>query len=209
MHTGRPTSMRRIASRRRVAAVAAAVVSLGAACDGQGGRAARSITVTDLTGLAGERAVRLVDSLDLDIRIEEAGDRDAPRGGSSPGVDFTGGFAPGVVVRQDPAPGTKVEPGAVLTLFVSGATRLGEGERRFRLLTHCGLGLPLEFQGEHWLPVNRKLRRTINAPEGFTSHGYYDVGTVRRIDRDSLVYTSSMGIAVEYEPTSRRSQGCE
>lgn len=189
--------------------MAAAALLAFVACSGEADRPGRSITVADLTGLTHERAVRLVDNLDIDVRIEKVDGRDMRPAASSPGIVLTGNLAPGVVLTQEPAAGSTVEPGAELTLFVSRATRLRRGERRFRLLTHCGLSLPLAFGGEHWLPVNRKLRRSINAPEGFTSHGYYDVGRVRRVDEDSLVYTSSTGVAVEYEPSSKRAEGCE
>jgi hypothetical protein len=194
---------------RAIAAGMAAVLTVGVACDAHEGSKARPITVADLTGLARERAVRLVDGLDLDVRIEEVDGRDMRPLASSPGIKLTGNLAGDVVTTQEPAAGVVVAPGAELTLFVSRATRLRRGERRFRLLTHCGLGLPMELEGRYWLPVNRKLRRTINAPEGFTSHGYFDVGRVRRVGRDSVVYTSSTGVAVQYQPTSRRPQGCE
>jgi hypothetical protein len=85
----------------------------------------------------------------------------------------------------------------------------GPGEGEFRLLTHCGLSLPLEFDQRYWLPVNRKLRRTINPPEGFASDGYYDEGHLRVVDRDTIIYTSSGGTSVKYEPTRRRPFSCE
>lgn len=83
-----------------------------------------------------------------------------------------------------------------------------EGER-FELLIHCGLSVPLEFDDRLWLPVDRRLRRTHNPPEGFGSDENYDVGTIRVIDHDTIIYTSSEGVEVEYEPTKRRPEICE
>lgn len=47
-----------------------------------------------------------------------------------------------------------------------------------------------------------------------TRHSYtldenYDRGTIRRIDADTIIYTSSEGREVEYEPTDRRTEVCE
>jgi hypothetical protein len=81
-------------------------------------------------------------------------------------------------------------------------------EKKIRLLEHCGLSLPLEFDSRYWLPVDPELRRTNNPPEGFAS-GYYDEGTIRRINRNSLIYSSSTGIEVEYTPTDKQPAGCE
>jgi hypothetical protein len=153
----------------------------------------RKITIADLTGINRTRAVSLVDNLDLEIRIQEV-DSDATSE---------------VVLRQVPVAGTVVQPGSTLTLFVPNPRLLPVGERRFRLLTHCGLSYPLEFDGHFWLPTDRTLRRTINAPEGFASHNYYDHGTIRRIDADTVIYTSSTGVEVRYEPTTKVGQGCE
>lgn len=82
-------------------------------------------------------------------------------------------------------------------------------EERFELLTHCGLSLPLEYRDRFWLPVDRHLRRTYNPPDGFGGDENYDIGTMRVVDDDTIVYTSSEGAEVEYEPTKRRPGGCE
>ena len=82
-------------------------------------------------------------------------------------------------------------------------------DRRFRLLIHCGLSNPFEFEGRNWLPVDTRLRKTHNPPKRFGSDENYDVGTMRRIDDDTIIYTSSEGREVEYEPTDRRAEVCE
>lgn len=82
-------------------------------------------------------------------------------------------------------------------------------EKPFRLLIHCGLSYPLEYQGRSWLPVDTQLRRTHNAPDGFGSDENYDLGTIRELDEDTIIYKSSEGREVEYEPTDRRARGCE
>lgn len=82
-------------------------------------------------------------------------------------------------------------------------------DKPFRLLVHCGLSYPLRFQGRNWLPTDRKLRRTINPPDGFGSDENHDLGTIREIDHDTIIYTSSEGVEVEYEPTNRQEEGCE
>lgn len=84
-----------------------------------------------------------------------------------------------------------------------------EAGERFELLIHCGLSLPLEFNDRLWLPVDPRLRRTHNPPEGFGGDENYDVGTLRVVDEDTIVYTSSEGVEVEYEPTKRRPETCE
>jgi len=173
------------------------------------GSDAGSITIPDLTGLSPDNAVALIDHVDLDIRIEPVDVTEIDPGAPSPGVVVSGRFARDVVLKQEPPPDTKVASGATVTLFVPYARPLRPGERKFRLLTHCGLSYPLEFEDRFWLPVDPKLRRTIGPPEGFTSDGYHDAGTVRRIDRDTLIYTSSTGIEVRYEPTDERPYGCE
>lgn len=85
---------------------------------------------------------------------------------------------------------------------------LKPGERRFRLLTHCGLSFPLEFEDRLWLPVDERLRNTMNPPEGFSSDNYHDMGSIRKVDEDTVVYTSSGGTEVEYRPTERKRGGC-
>ena len=82
-------------------------------------------------------------------------------------------------------------------------------EEKFRLLTHCGLSYPLTYERQPWLPVEKRYRRTHNPPRGFESERYYDVGTIRRVDDDTIVYTSSMGVEVEYEPTRKKGHGCK
>lgn len=159
------------------------------------------ITIADVTGLAQTRAVGLLRNLDLVIRIERVDAEDIAGSRTRPPTR--------VVVRQDPLPGTRVDAGATLTLYVTRARGTTTGEQGFRLVTHCGLSYPLEFAGRNWLPVEYKLRRTINPPEGFSSHSYYDKGTIRRIDDDTLIYTSSTGIEVEYAPTTTQGGGCE
>ena len=188
------------------------VATITAACTPDDNPQLRSddvITIPNLTGLNRGRAVGLVDNLDLTIRVEKIGVPEIDRATPSPGIVEAGSFARGVVVNQDPLPDTRVRPGATLTLFVPVERALRPGELKFRLLTHCGLSYPLEFDDRFWLPVDRKFRRTINAPEGFYSDGYYDVGTIRRIDQETLIYTSSTGVEVGYELTNRRPGGCE
>jgi hypothetical protein len=178
----------------RIPALVIGLVALFSSCtNGGDDDRDRVITIADLTGMNRARAVSLIDNLDLEIRIERV-DSDATSE---------------VVLRQDPAPGTRVAPGSTLTLFVPDPRLLPVGERRFRLLTHCGLSYPLEFDGHFWLPTDPELRRTINPPEGFASHNYYDHGTIRRVDADTVVYTSSTGVEVTYEPTTKVGQGCE
>jgi len=168
------------------------------------------ISIPNLTGLSRAHAVGLVDNLDLTIRVERIDVAQVALATPSPGVVPVGPFArENVVVKQEPPPDTRVEPGATVTLFVPQPRAMRPGESNFRLLTHCGLSYPLEFDKGFWLPVNRKLRRTINPPQGFASDGYYDKGSIRRIDEDTLIYTSSTGVDVEYEPTSNRPAGCE
>jgi hypothetical protein len=165
------------------------------ACEaGPRGPVARRITIPDLTGLSRTHAIDLIADLALEISVERV---ESER------------LARAVVLSQDPPPGTVVDPGSTITLFVPARRPLGERERRFRLLTHCGLSFPLEFAGRFWLPVDPQLRRTLNPPEGFASDGFFDKGTIRRIDRDTLVYTSSTGTSVEYEPTDRGPGGCD
>lgn len=188
-----------------VLAVAAAVTAACTADDGPGPRSDAEITIPDLTGLSRARAVGLIDNLDLAIRVERIDVSEI--GSTTPSA--AGLFARGVVVEQEPPPDTRVAPGTTVTLFVPRPRPLRAGEQTFRLLTHCGLSYPLIFGQRAWLPVDRSLRRTINPPEGFASDGYYDNGTIRRVDDDTLIYTSSTGIEVEYEPTDKRRQGCE
>lgn len=97
---------------------------------------------------------------------------------------------------------------AELTKVAEGL-RVRSKEEPFRLLVHCGLSFPLEFHERAWLPVDPALRRTINPPDGFGNDENYDVGTIRVIDDDTIIYTSSEGVEVEYEPTERRAEGCE
>lgn len=85
----------------------------------------------------------------------------------------------------------------------------GEAGERFELHIHCGLSVPLEFSDRVWLPVDPRLRRTHNPPEGFGGDENYDVGTMRMVDDDTIVYTSSEGVQIEYEPTNRRPEICE
>jgi hypothetical protein len=187
-------------------------VTLIAACtpdDNPPLRSNERITIPNLTGLNRGRAIALVDSLDLTIRVEEIGVPEIDRATPSPGVVEAGSFARGVVVNQDPLPDTRVKPGATLTLFVPVERALRPGERKFRLLTHCGLSYPLEFDDRFWLPVDREFHRTINPPEGFYSNGYFDVGTIRPLGEESLIYTSSTGVEVAYEPTNKRPGGCD
>jgi hypothetical protein len=167
------------------------------------------ITIPDLTGLSRSHAIGLIDNLDLEIRIQRVDVTGIDSETPSPGFVIGGQFAGDAVLRQDPPPDTRVSPGATITLFVPYGRPLRPGEKKFRLLTHCGLGYPLEFENEFWLPSDPELKRTINTPEGFASDGYYDNGTIRRIDDNTLIYTSATGIAVEYEPTSKRPPGCQ
>lgn len=154
------------------------------------------ITVADLVGMNSDKAVSMIDHLDLEIQVRPT---DAPAGATA-----------GTILGMEPEPGTVVDPGSTITLFVAPERELRREERPFRLLTHCGLSFPLRFQGRYWLPVDPKLRRSVNPPEGFSSHGYYDRGTVRRADNDTLIYTSSAGVEVEYEPAKVTTEpGCE
>ena len=92
---------------------------------------------------------------------------------------------------------------------VAESLRVRSSDKPFKLLVHCGLSYPLEFDGRNWLPVDTRLRRTHNPPEGFGDDENYDRGTIRRIDGDTIIYTSSEGVEVEYEPTTKRAEGCE
>jgi hypothetical protein len=155
------------------------------------------ITVAQLTGLDQDYALQLVRNLDLHVEVEA--------------IEASGAesLARDVVIRQFPEPGTKVPAGSTLTLFVPQERVLRAGEEDFRLLSHCGLSLPLTHNGRRWLPVEGKLRRTINPPDGFASDGFYDNGTIRLLDKDTLIYTSSMGVEVEYAPTPDKRGTCE
>jgi hypothetical protein len=168
----------------------AAVLS---ACTSDAEDRSKLITIADVTGINPSDAISMMKNLDLEIRVERI-ESDATSD---------------VVLRQEPVAGTRVEPGSTLTFFVPDPTSLQTGERRFRLLTHCGLSYPLKFQGRFWLPTDPELRRTINAPEGFSSHNYFDRGTIRRVDTDTVIYTSSTGVEVTYEPTTKVGQGCD
>lgn len=199
-----------VAQLRRVLLVLVATAALAGGCveDREARPSSRDmITIPDLTGLNRNHALRLVDNLDLEIRIEHVDPEDVE--GAGAGDVPTGRFAGDTVLRQRPAAGTKVVPGAILTLLVPEERELRRKEETYRLITHCGLSFPLEYDHVFWLPLDPKLRRTINPPEGFSSDGYYDNGTVRRIDDDTLIYTSSTGIEVEYEPTMERPGGCD
>jgi hypothetical protein len=190
-------------------ALAAAVTAGCTAEDDPQPPSDRVITIPDLTGLSRAHAIGLIDNLELEIVIERV-DPGGIEGASPPSAAIESGpFALDAVLRQDPPPDTKVAPGTTITLFVPHRRSLRPGEDKFRLLSHCGLSYPLEFAGRFWLPVDRKLRRTINPPQGFASDGYYDNGTIRRVDKHTLIYTSSTGIEVEYEPTNNRPGGCE
>jgi hypothetical protein len=79
----------------------------------------------------------------------------------------------------------------------------------FKLLVHCGLSFPLRYEDRLWLPVDPELRRTINPPPGFGGDENYDHGTIQTFDDDTLVYTSSEGVEVEYEPTDQPQGGCD
>lgn len=92
---------------------------------------------------------------------------------------------------------------------VAVSLRIRASDEPFTLPIHCGLSYPLRFDGRDWLPVDRWLRRTHNPPAGFGTDDNYDVGTVRRIDEDTIIYTSSEGVEVEYGPTARQAAGCE
>jgi hypothetical protein len=68
----------------------------------------------------------------------------------------------------------------------------------------------MRYEGRNWLPVDPELRETINAPpRDFSSDNYFDEGVVRKVDDDTLIYISSGGEEVEYEPTDKRRGGCE
>lgn len=98
---------------------------------------------------------------------------------------------------------------SVMLLLLSGCSEeLGPGEKRHRLLTHCGLSFPMRYEGQNWLPEDQEWRETISAPRGFSSDGYFDEGKVQRVDDDTVIYTSSGGTEVEYEPTDRKRGGC-
>lgn len=173
----------------------AAGLLLAAACTNEAAPG-KQIRIADLVGMDSQRAISLIDRLDLEIEVRET---DAPPGAQ-----------PGTVLRTDPPADTRVEVGTTLTLFVAPERELATGERRFRLLTHCGLSFPLEYHDRFWLPVDPRLRRTHNPPQGFFSHGYYDRGTIRAVDKNTLIYTSSSGVEVEYEPSmTTRAGGCD
>lgn len=169
----------------------------------------RRITIPDLTGLSRTYAIQLVDNLDLEIRVEHVDPENVEDATAGWGDVPTGRFAGDTVLRQRPAAGTKVIPGAALTLLVPEERELRPDEEKYRLITHCGLSFPLEYDHRFWLPVDRKLRRSVSPPDGFSSEGFADDGTVMPIDDDTLIYTSSTGIEVEYQPTRRRPPGCE
>ena len=99
-------------------------------------------------------------------------------------------------------------PLAELTKVAEGL-RVRAPDRPFRLLIHCGLSIPLEFDGRNWLPADKPLRRTHNPPDGFGGDENYDMGTIRRIDKNTIIYTSSEGREIEYEPTTKRAEVCE
>lgn len=103
--------------------------------------------------------------------------------------------------------GTQVPRGTTITLLLSSTTPVEPGERPFRLNTHCGLSHPLLFAGRAWLPTDKKLRRTINPPKELGGSGG-DYGTIRRVDKNTLIYTAANGFKVEYEPTAKRAQAC-
>lgn len=92
---------------------------------------------------------------------------------------------------------------------VAESLQLRSPDKPFRLLNHCGFSVPLEFRGRNWLPVNPRLRTTHNPPDGFGSDENYDIGTMCRIDDDTIIYTSSEGREVEYKPTKKRAEVCE
>ncbi len=69
---------------------------------------------------------------------------------------------------------------------------------RFRILSHCGLGHPIQFDGRYWLPVLPRYRETINPPPGFDQSS--DTGKMTLDDEDTATYESSGGTRVEYEP---------
>lgn len=98
---------------------------------------------------------------------------------------------------------------AILLLSAGCSDDPAPDEERHRLLTHCGLSFPMRYEGQNWLPVDPDLRKTFNPPQGFSSDNYYDEGVVRRVDDDTIIYTSSSGTEVEYEPTDRKRGGCE
>jgi hypothetical protein len=156
------------------------------------------ITIADLVGVGRDYALQLVGNLHLDVKVVTLAE-----------LPERNELARDVVLRQDPVAGTKVPAGSTLTLFVPEERELRSQERPFRLITHCGLALPVRFEREKWLPVNDRLARSVNPPDGFSSDGFYDHGTIRRIDRNSMVYTSSMGIEVEYAPTKKPLGTCE
>lgn len=94
-------------------------------------------------------------------------------------------------------------------LYDDAQFQVTETGQPFRLRTHCGLSVPLEFRNRFWLPVDPNRRQTHNPPEGFGGDENYDEGTIRVVDQDTIIYTSSNGVEVEYEPTNRRPGRCE
>ncbi len=92
---------------------------------------------------------------------------------------------------------------------VAESLRVRSSDKPFRLLIHCGFSIPLQFRGRNWLPVDKRLRRTHNPPDGFGADENYDMGTIRRIDEDTIIYTSSEGREVEYRPTDKPAENCE
>lgn len=92
---------------------------------------------------------------------------------------------------------------------VAVSLRIRASDEPFTLWIHCGLSYPLRFDGRDWLPVDRWLRRTHNPPAGFGTDDNHDLGAIRRIDDDTIIYTSSEGVEVEYGPTARQAEGCE
>ena len=108
---------------------------------------------------------------------------------------------------------SKLVSGAAVALLLTACAgdtpAPGTGGRPFRLLIHCGLSFPLEHEEQLWLPVDPRFRRTHNPPEDFGGDENYDEGTIRRVDEDTLIYTSSAGVEVEYAPTNKRPGGCE
>lgn len=197
--------------RQRVLIVIATCAVIVGSCidDPQPQRAERKITIPDLTGLSRDYAIRLIDNLELDIHIEHVHPRDVEGGDVSSAELRATRLANDVVLMQKPPPDTKVVAGGMITLLVAEERTLREDEEKYRLITHCGLSFPLEYDHQFWLPVDRKLRQSVNPPEGFSSDGFYDNGTVRRVDDYTLIYTSSSGVQVEYEPTTKRPRGCE
>ena len=104
---------------------------------------------------------------------------------------------------------TASRPTPSLSEDTGSSATVASTERPYRLLTHCGLSYPIKFDGRFWLPTDPELRDTVNPPEGFESGGFYDRGTIRRADDDTVIYTSSTGVEVEYEPTTEVPRGCD